>query len=81
MRLKQVLGTIGGMLALGVKSQEVAHSVRTEEAEVATLWLSRGDRMGIHKNAPLTPAGREILVRRVLDEGHTPMAVATAIPL
>ena len=35
--------------------------------------------MGIHKNAVLTPAGREILVRRVLDEGHTPMAVATAM--
>jgi len=35
--------------------------------------------MGIHKNAPLTPAGREILVRRVLDEGQTPMAVATAM--
>ncbi len=34
--------------------------------------------MGIHKNAPLTPAGREILVRRVLDDGHTPKAVATA---
>ncbi|CUW39539.1 putative transposase [Magnetospirillum sp. XM-1] len=26
---------------LAVKSQEVAHSIRTEEAEVATLWLSR----------------------------------------
>ena len=37
--------------------------------------------MGIHKNAPLTPAGREILVRRVLDEGHSPMAVATAMGL
>lgn len=35
--------------------------------------------MGIHKNAPLTPAGREILVRRVLDEGQTPMAVAGAM--
>ena len=35
--------------------------------------------MGIHKNAPLTPAGREILVRRVVDEGQTPMAVATAM--
>ena len=35
--------------------------------------------MGIHKNAVLTPTGREILVRRVLDEGHTPMAVATAM--
>ena len=35
--------------------------------------------MGIHKNAPLTPAGREILVRRVLHEGQTPMAVAAAM--
>ena len=35
--------------------------------------------MGIHKNAVLTPAGREILVRRVLDDGQTPMAVATAM--
>ncbi len=35
--------------------------------------------MGIHKNAPLTPAGREILVRRVIDERQTPMAVATAM--
>lgn len=35
--------------------------------------------MGIHKNAVLTPTGREILVRRVLDEGQTPMAVATAM--
>jgi transposase InsO family protein len=35
--------------------------------------------MGIHKNAPLTPAGREILVRRVVDDGQTPMAVATAM--
>jgi transposase InsO family protein len=35
--------------------------------------------MGIHKNAPLTPAGREILVRRVVDDRQTPMAVATAM--
>ncbi|CAA7621635.1 Integrase catalytic region (fragment) [Magnetospirillum sp. UT-4] len=35
--------------------------------------------MGIHKNARQTPAGREVLVRRVLDEGQTPMAVATAM--
>ncbi len=38
-----------------------------------------GDRMGIHRNARQTPAGREVLVRRVLDQGHTPMAVATAM--
>lgn len=35
--------------------------------------------MGIHKNAPLTPAGREILVRRVLDEGQAPRTVALAM--
>jgi transposase len=32
--------------------------------------------MGIHKNAVLTPTGREILVRRVIDEGQRPMSVA-----
>jgi transposase-like protein len=35
--------------------------------------------MDVHKNARLTPAGREVLVRRVLEQGHTPMAVATAM--
>ena len=33
--------------------------------------------MDVHKNAPLTPAGREIMVCRVL-AGQTPKAVATA---
>jgi transposase InsO family protein len=33
--------------------------------------------MGIHKNAPLTPAGREILVRRVLEGRQSVAAVAT----
>ncbi len=33
--------------------------------------------MDIHKNAPLTPAGREIMVCRVM-AGQTPKAVATA---
>ena len=33
--------------------------------------------MGIHKNAVLTPTGREILVRRVIDEGQRPMSVAS----
>jgi transposase InsO family protein len=31
-----------------------------------------------HKNARLTPRGREILVKRILVEGQTPKAVATA---
>ena len=35
--------------------------------------------MDTHKNAPLTPRGREELVRRVLDQKQTPRAVATAL--
>ena len=37
--------------------------------------------MDVHKNARLTPLGREALVRRVLVEGHSPRAVATALGL
>lgn len=33
--------------------------------------------MGIHQNAVLTPTGREILVRRVVDEGQRPQSVAS----
>lgn len=36
--------------------------------------------MDVHKNAPLTPAGREAMVRRVL-AGESPRAVATALGL
>jgi len=35
--------------------------------------------MGSHKNAPLTPAGRERMVLRVVSDGQTPRAVATAL--
>ena len=34
--------------------------------------------MNVHKNAKLTPRGRAVIVRRVLEEGQTPQAVATA---
>ena len=34
--------------------------------------------MNVHKNAKLTPRGRAEIVRRVLDLGQTPKAVATA---
>ena len=39
----------------------------------------REDRMDVHKNAPLTPRGREELVRRVLVDKQSPAAVATAL--
>lgn len=35
--------------------------------------------MGSHKNAPLTPVGRGVMVRRVTEDGQSPMAVATAM--
>ena len=34
--------------------------------------------MNVHKNAKLTPRGRAEIVRRVIDQGQTPKAVATA---
>jgi hypothetical protein len=34
--------------------------------------------MDIHKNAPLTPAGREAMVPRVVEDGQTPQAVSAA---
>ena len=35
--------------------------------------------MDVHKNARLTPAGREIMVRRVVEGGQTAEAIATAV--
>ena len=35
--------------------------------------------MDVHKNAPLTPIGREIMVRRMLEGGQTPQAVSEAV--
>ena len=35
--------------------------------------------MDVHKNAPLTPCGREAMVRRVVEDGQTPQAVSEAV--
>jgi len=35
--------------------------------------------MDVHKNAPLTPCGREAMVRRVVEDGQTPEAVGEAV--
>ena len=35
--------------------------------------------MDVHKNAPLTPCGREAMVRRVVEGGQTPKAVSEAV--
>ena len=35
--------------------------------------------MNVHRNARTTAHSRAVMVRRVLEEGHSPMAVATAM--
>ena len=45
---------------------------------LSTHPFPRRDRVNIHKNARLTPHSRAELVRRVIDDGQTPKAVATA---
>jgi transposase InsO family protein len=62
---------------LTVSFQQVVHPVLSEEAEVANFSDCSEDRMNIHKNARLTPLGRERLVRAVLS-GQRPAAAARA---
>src|SRR6266436_10095943 len=57
--------------ALGVNFQEVVHSARTGNADVAKPQRFAEDRMDTHKNARLTPKGREEMVRAVVDRGMT----------
>ena len=35
--------------------------------------------MDVHKNAPLTPVGREVMVRRVIESGQTPEAISESV--
>jgi len=55
--------------ALVVNFQEVVHSVLTGNADVAKQKRFAEDRMDTHKNARLTPKGREEMVRAVVDGG------------
>jgi transposase InsO family protein len=60
-----------------VSFQEVVHPVLNEEAEVVeALANSPEGRMDVHKNAPLTPKGREAMVRSVVEAGLTQAAAA-----
>ena len=44
------------------------------------LWRTLGEPNGrTHKNARLTPTGREIMVRRVVEGGQTPEALSAAV--
>src|SRR5262244_672644 len=54
------------------------HPVLTEEAELLKLQIPTENRMNVHKNARLTPRGRERIVLQV-ESGQTPEAVAQAV--
>ena len=55
--------------------QEVVHSALTGNSEVAKRQRFAENRMDTHKNAPLTPKGREAMVRSVV-EGRLSKAAA-----
>ena len=38
--------------------------------------IPRESRMNVHKNARLTPKGREVMVRAIVDDGETATALA-----
>jgi transposase-like protein len=59
-----------------VNFQEVVHSVPAGNADVARQKRFAEDRMDMHKNARLTPKGREEMVRAVVDSGLTKAAAA-----
>jgi transposase InsO family protein len=52
-----------------VNFQEVVHSILAGKADVARQERFAEDRMDTHKNARLTPKGREEMVRAVVDWG------------
>src|SRR5215470_15272552 len=62
--------------ALDVSFQEVVHSALTGNSEVAKHQRFAENRMDTHKNAPLTPKGREAMVRRVVERGQSKAAAA-----
>ena len=56
--------------------REVVHSIRTGNADVAKPQRFAEDPTDTHKNARLTPKGREEMVRAVVDRGMTKAAAA-----
>src|SRR2546430_3110440 len=61
------MGNVTSVVGLDVNFQEVVHSIRTGNADVAKPQRFAEDRMDTHKNARLTPKGREEMVRAVVD--------------
>jgi hypothetical protein len=65
-----------GSYRLDVNFQEVVHSAQTENADVGKQKRFAEDRMDTHKNACLTPKGREEMVRAVVEGGLSKAAAA-----
>src|SRR6516164_3389343 len=65
-----------GQGSQAVNFREVVHSVRTGNADVAKLQRFAEDRMDTHKNARLTPKGREEMVRAVADRSMSKASVS-----
>ena len=63
-------------MRLDVNFQEVVHSDLAGNADVARQKRFAEDRMDTHKNARLTPKGREEMVRAVVDDGLSKAAAA-----
>src|SRR5207248_8359442 len=72
----QLVSVGSALRALAVNFQEVVHSALTGNADVAKPQRFAEDRMDIHKNARLTPKGREAMVHVVADGGLTNPAAA-----
>ena len=54
---------------LDVSFQEAVHSALTGNSEVAKPPATRGEPNGHAQECPLTPKGREVMVRPVIDKG------------
>lgn len=61
---------------LAVNFQEVVHSAQAVNADVAKPQRFAEDRMDTHKNARLTPKGREAMVLAVVEGGLSKAAAA-----
>src|SRR5256884_2199334 len=72
--LRRLVGS--AVCCLAVNFQEVVHSIQTGNADVAKPQRFAEDRMDTHKNARLTPKGREEMVRAVVDGALTKAAAA-----
>src|SRR5262249_61022061 len=68
--------SVAAKFRLVVNFQEVVHSALTGNSEVAKHQRFAENRMDTPQNAPLTPKGREAMVRRVVEGALSTAATA-----